>query len=165
MHVFPLPLHPALFELSLPKRKLKEERRKKKMRPIKMESEDPIETLAPSDTLTAAPANVINSLPDTPSTPLPNIKEEWVWRRAHVRNALSRVLFLNLIRLQSCGGDSEQPSCRRRNSHKLFQLVGKHFKGRKLVHDIHGMKSVHPCPVVCSGSGSKNLHFALSARG
>lgn len=67
-----------LFELSLPKRKLKEERRKKKMRPIKMESEDPIETLAPSDTLSAAPANAINSLPDTPSTPLPNIKEEIV---------------------------------------------------------------------------------------
>lgn len=75
-HVFPLSFLPALFELSLPKRKLKEERRKKKMRPIKMESEDPIETLAPSDTLSAAPANVINSLPDTPSTPLPNIKEE-----------------------------------------------------------------------------------------
>lgn len=75
-HGFAFPFLPALFELSLPKRKLKEERRKKKMRPIKMESEDPIESLAPSDTLSATAANVINSLPDTPSTPLPNIKEE-----------------------------------------------------------------------------------------
>lgn len=41
-----------------------------------MECEDPIETLAPSDTLSAPPANVINSLPDTQSTPLTNIKEE-----------------------------------------------------------------------------------------
>lgn len=75
-YLFPFPVVPALFELSLPKRKLKEERRKKKMRPIKMECEDPIESLAPSDTLSAAPANVANSLPDAPSTPLANIKEE-----------------------------------------------------------------------------------------
>ncbi len=67
---------PALFDLSLPKKKIKEERRKKKMRTIKVECEDPCETLAPSDTQSAPPANIINSLPDTPSTPLPNIKEE-----------------------------------------------------------------------------------------
>ncbi|XP_051257125.1 nuclear factor related to kappa-B-binding protein isoform X1 [Dicentrarchus labrax] len=67
-----------LFDLSLPKKKMKDERRKKKMRTIKVESEDPCETLPPSDTPSAPPANIINSLPDTPSTPLPNIKEEIV---------------------------------------------------------------------------------------
>ncbi|XP_059206907.1 nuclear factor related to kappa-B-binding protein isoform X1 [Centropristis striata] len=67
-----------LFELSLPKKKIKDERRKKKMRTIKMESEEPCEILAPSDTPSAPPASIINSLPDTPSTPLPNIKEEIV---------------------------------------------------------------------------------------
>lgn len=66
-----------LFDLSLPKKKIKDERRKKKMRTIKVESEDPCETLGPSDTPSAPPAN-INSLPDTPSTPMPNIKEEVV---------------------------------------------------------------------------------------
>lgn len=67
-----------LFDLSLPKKKMRDERRKKKMRTIKVESEDPCETLAPLDTPSAPPANIINSLPDTPSTPLPNIKEEMV---------------------------------------------------------------------------------------
>lgn len=68
----------ALCDLTLPKRKLKDERRKKKIRTIKVETED-CEALAPSDSL-APPANIMNSLPDTPSTPLPNIKEEWVSR-------------------------------------------------------------------------------------
>eukprot|EP00066_Takifugu_rubripes_P006503 XP_003971332.1 PREDICTED: nuclear factor related to kappa-B-binding protein [Takifugu rubripes] len=67
----------SLCDLTLPKRKLKDERRKKKMRTIKVETEDPCESLAPSDSL-APPANIMNSLPDTPSTPLPNIKEETV---------------------------------------------------------------------------------------
>uniref|UniRef100_A0A3Q3JZG6 Nuclear factor related to kappa-B-binding protein n=1 Tax=Monopterus albus TaxID=43700 RepID=A0A3Q3JZG6_MONAL len=67
-----------LFELSLPKKKMRDERRKKKMRTIKVESEDPCETLAPADTPSAPPVNIINSLPGTPSTPLPNIKEEIV---------------------------------------------------------------------------------------
>ncbi|XP_068188139.1 nuclear factor related to kappa-B-binding protein [Antennarius striatus] len=67
-----------LFDLSLPKKKLKDERRKKKMRTIKVESDDLSETLAPSDTSSAPPANIINSLPNTPSTPLTNIKEEIV---------------------------------------------------------------------------------------
>ncbi|XP_018547174.1 nuclear factor related to kappa-B-binding protein isoform X1 [Lates calcarifer] len=68
----------SLFDLSLPKKKMRDERRKKKMRTIKVESEDPFEALAPADTPSAPPANIINSLPDTPSTPLPNIKEEIV---------------------------------------------------------------------------------------
>ncbi|XP_076024742.1 nuclear factor related to kappa-B-binding protein [Genypterus blacodes] len=68
----------SLFDLSLPKKKLKEERRKKKMRTIKVESEDPCESLGPSDTSSVPPANIISSLPDTPSTPLTNIKEETV---------------------------------------------------------------------------------------
>ncbi|XP_051793184.1 nuclear factor related to kappa-B-binding protein [Acanthochromis polyacanthus] len=67
-----------LFDLSLPKKKMRDERRKKKLRTIKVESEDPCETLAPSDTPSAPPVNLINSLPDTPSTPLQNIKEEIV---------------------------------------------------------------------------------------
>lgn len=68
----------SLLELSLPKKKIKEERRKKKMRTIKVELEDPCETLGPTDSSSAPPANIINSLPDTPSTPLTNIKEEMV---------------------------------------------------------------------------------------
>ncbi|XP_026184816.1 nuclear factor related to kappa-B-binding protein isoform X2 [Mastacembelus armatus] len=67
-----------LFDLSLPKKKMRDERRKKKMRMIKVEAEDPCETLAPADTPSAPPVSSINSLPDTPSTPLPNIKEEIV---------------------------------------------------------------------------------------
>ncbi|XP_078142659.1 nuclear factor related to kappa-B-binding protein isoform X3 [Centroberyx gerrardi] len=65
-----------IFDLALPKKKMREERRKKKMRTVKVESEDPCETLAPSETPSAPPANIITSLPDTPSTPLANIKEE-----------------------------------------------------------------------------------------
>ncbi|XP_074528568.1 nuclear factor related to kappa-B-binding protein isoform X2 [Halichoeres trimaculatus] len=68
----------SLFDLCLPKRKIKDERRKKKMRTIKVESEDPCETLTSSDTQLVPPTNIINSLPDTPSTPLTNIKEEIV---------------------------------------------------------------------------------------
>lgn len=66
----------ALFDLSLPKKKIKDERRKKKMRTIKVESEDPCEILSPSENASAPPVSIINSLPDTPSTPLANIKEE-----------------------------------------------------------------------------------------
>uniref|UniRef100_A0A8D3D6P2 Nuclear factor related to kappa-B-binding protein n=1 Tax=Scophthalmus maximus TaxID=52904 RepID=A0A8D3D6P2_SCOMX len=55
-----------LFDLSLPKKKMRDERRKKKMRTIKVESEDPFETLAPTDTPSAPLGNIINSLPDTP---------------------------------------------------------------------------------------------------
>uniref|UniRef100_A0A674BP40 Nuclear factor related to kappaB binding protein n=1 Tax=Salmo trutta TaxID=8032 RepID=A0A674BP40_SALTR len=46
----------ALFDLALPKRKMREERRKKKMRTIKVESEDPCEALMPSE----APAPSVN---------------------------------------------------------------------------------------------------------
>uniref|UniRef100_A0A669BJT0 Nuclear factor related to kappa-B-binding protein n=1 Tax=Oreochromis niloticus TaxID=8128 RepID=A0A669BJT0_ORENI len=67
-----------LFDLSLPKKKIRDERRKKKMRTIKVESEDTCDTIAPPDTPSAPPANIINSMPDTPSTPLTNIKEEVV---------------------------------------------------------------------------------------
>ncbi|KAK7926104.1 hypothetical protein WMY93_008414 [Mugilogobius chulae] len=65
----------SLFELSLPKKKIKEERRKKKMRTIKVECEEPCEAFCP-DSTSAPPTNMINSLPDTPSSPLVNIKEE-----------------------------------------------------------------------------------------
>ncbi|XP_077597276.1 nuclear factor related to kappa-B-binding protein [Stigmatopora nigra] len=64
-----------LFELSLPKKKIKEERRKKKLRTVKVESEDPCDNLA-SDVTAAPLANIINSMSDTPLTPMANIKEE-----------------------------------------------------------------------------------------
>ncbi|XP_029029987.1 nuclear factor related to kappa-B-binding protein isoform X2 [Betta splendens] len=67
-----------LFDLSLPKKRMREERRKKKMRTIKMESEDPCDAVAPTDASSAPTMSIINSLPDTPSTPLPHIKEEIV---------------------------------------------------------------------------------------
>lgn len=56
------------------------------MRTIKVESEDPCETLTSSETQLVPPTNIINSLPDTPSTPLTNIKEEWVQCQAIVEN-------------------------------------------------------------------------------
>ncbi|CAB1316008.1 unnamed protein product, partial [Coregonus sp. 'balchen'] len=65
----------ALFDLALPKRKMREEGRKKKMRTIKVESEDPCEALMPSE----APApslNITAALSDTSVTPLPSVKEE-----------------------------------------------------------------------------------------
>uniref|UniRef100_A0A667YPX3 Nuclear factor related to kappaB binding protein n=1 Tax=Myripristis murdjan TaxID=586833 RepID=A0A667YPX3_9TELE len=50
-----------LFDLSLPKKKImREERRKKKMRTVKMESEEPCESLAPSET-PAPPFSLANS--------------------------------------------------------------------------------------------------------
>ncbi|XP_054610372.1 nuclear factor related to kappa-B-binding protein [Dunckerocampus dactyliophorus] len=64
----------SLFELSLPKKKIKDERRKKKMKTVKVEAEDPCDALT-SETSSVPLAN-INSLPDTPSIPLANIKEE-----------------------------------------------------------------------------------------
>ncbi|XP_061660381.1 nuclear factor related to kappa-B-binding protein isoform X2 [Syngnathoides biaculeatus] len=64
-----------LSELLLPKKKIKEERRKKKMRTVKVESEDPCESLT-SDAAPTPVANIINSMPDTPLTPLAHIKEE-----------------------------------------------------------------------------------------
>ncbi|XP_061595796.1 nuclear factor related to kappa-B-binding protein isoform X2 [Cololabis saira] len=67
-----------LFDLPLPKKKMRDERRKKKLRTIKVESEDPCESLPPSDAPPAQPVNIMNSLPDAPSTPLTNIKEEIV---------------------------------------------------------------------------------------
>ncbi|KAM4726769.1 nuclear factor related to kappa-B-binding protein isoform 2-T4 [Anableps anableps] len=67
-----------LFDLSLPKKKMRDERKKKKLKAIKLESEDPCEILTPSDSCSAPPVNIINSLPDAPSTPLTNIKEEIV---------------------------------------------------------------------------------------
>ncbi|XP_036846344.1 nuclear factor related to kappa-B-binding protein-like isoform X2 [Oncorhynchus mykiss] len=61
----------ALFELGRPKRKM----RRKKMRRIKVESEDPCQALMPSE----APALSLDTpaaLPDTPVPPLPSVKEE-----------------------------------------------------------------------------------------
>uniref|UniRef100_A0AAY5KST1 DEUBAD domain-containing protein n=1 Tax=Esox lucius TaxID=8010 RepID=A0AAY5KST1_ESOLU len=59
----------ALFELALPKRKMREERRKKKMRAIKVESEEPCENLVPSEA--PVPSTTITAtLPDA------SVKEE-----------------------------------------------------------------------------------------
>ncbi|XP_031428097.1 nuclear factor related to kappa-B-binding protein isoform X2 [Clupea harengus] len=61
----------ALFDLSLPKKRAREERKRRKMRPtIKMEAEDPSELIMPS-TASAAPG-----LNDTHTAPLPTVKEE-----------------------------------------------------------------------------------------
>ncbi|XP_034034355.1 nuclear factor related to kappa-B-binding protein isoform X2 [Thalassophryne amazonica] len=87
----------SLFELPLPKKKIRDERRRKKMRPIKLESEDPCEILVPSDSQTAPPANIINSLPDTPSSPLVNIKEEMVEESSPVIVEEIAISFFNLL--------------------------------------------------------------------
>uniref|UniRef100_A0A8C8MDK6 DEUBAD domain-containing protein n=1 Tax=Oncorhynchus tshawytscha TaxID=74940 RepID=A0A8C8MDK6_ONCTS len=61
----------ALLGLARPKRKM----RRKKMRRIKVESEDPCQALMPSE----APAlslDIPAALPDTPVPPLPSVKEE-----------------------------------------------------------------------------------------
>ncbi|XP_064208586.1 nuclear factor related to kappa-B-binding protein isoform X1 [Anguilla rostrata] len=65
----------ALFDLALPKKKLREEKRKKKMRPIKTEPEEPCDVLMPSE---APPPNaaVTAALPEAPPPPLPSVKEE-----------------------------------------------------------------------------------------
>ncbi|XP_016376909.1 nuclear factor related to kappa-B-binding protein-like isoform X1 [Sinocyclocheilus rhinocerous] len=59
----------TVFDLALPKKKIKEERRKKKLRPIKMESEEvcDVQMLA---------ASVNSGLADVPSAPPQNVKEE-----------------------------------------------------------------------------------------
>lgn len=54
---------------------MREERRKKKMRTIKVESEDPCEALMPSEA-PAPSVNITAALPETPVTPLPSVKEE-----------------------------------------------------------------------------------------
>uniref|UniRef100_A0A4W5R8B3 Nuclear factor related to kappaB binding protein n=1 Tax=Hucho hucho TaxID=62062 RepID=A0A4W5R8B3_9TELE len=64
----------ALFDLTLPKRKMREERRKK-MRRIKVESEDPCEALMPSE-VPAPSLDIPTALPDTPVTPLPRLEEK-----------------------------------------------------------------------------------------
>uniref|UniRef100_A0A674BPW6 Nuclear factor related to kappaB binding protein n=1 Tax=Salmo trutta TaxID=8032 RepID=A0A674BPW6_SALTR len=65
----------TLFDLALPKRKMREERRKKKMRTIKVESEDPCEALMPSEA-PAPSVNITAALPETPVTPLPSLEEK-----------------------------------------------------------------------------------------
>ncbi|XP_028322584.1 nuclear factor related to kappa-B-binding protein [Gouania willdenowi] len=67
-----------LFELSVPKKKMRDEKKKKKLRTIKLEAEDLCDALVTSDVPSAPNVNLINSLPDTPSSPLTNIKEEIV---------------------------------------------------------------------------------------
>ncbi|XP_012710754.2 nuclear factor related to kappa-B-binding protein [Fundulus heteroclitus] len=67
-----------LFDLPLPKKKIRDERKKKKLKAIKVECEDPCEILTPTDSGSVPPVNIINPLPDAPSTPLTSIKEEIV---------------------------------------------------------------------------------------
>ncbi|XP_062393251.1 nuclear factor related to kappa-B-binding protein isoform X2 [Sardina pilchardus] len=63
----------ALLELALPKKRAREERKRRKMRPsIKMEAEDPSELLMP----TSGSANASATLSDQPTAPLPSVKEE-----------------------------------------------------------------------------------------
>ncbi|KAJ8275655.1 hypothetical protein COCON_G00074070 [Conger conger] len=65
----------ALFDLALPKKKLREEKRKKKMRPIKMEPEEPCDVLTPSEAPPPSAA-VTAAVPEAPPLPLPSVKEE-----------------------------------------------------------------------------------------
>lgn len=148
-----VPFLAALFDLSLPKKKIKDERRKKKMRTIKVESEDPCEILAPSDAPSAPTAGIINSLPDTPSTPLANIKEEWVFFTVLSVCALLCMPHMHILiesavikhyppSLKNRGGVSEQPGGPRGDSHQFLQLVGEHLKGRKLHQHFIGRNSL-----------------------
>uniref|UniRef100_A0A8C7YH02 Nuclear factor related to kappa-B-binding protein n=1 Tax=Oryzias sinensis TaxID=183150 RepID=A0A8C7YH02_9TELE len=66
-----------LFDLSLPKKK-RDERRRKKLRTIKTETEDPCESLPLSEALSAPPAHISGPLPEAPCTPQAIIKEEVV---------------------------------------------------------------------------------------
>ncbi|XP_059397582.1 nuclear factor related to kappa-B-binding protein-like isoform X2 [Carassius carassius] len=59
----------TVFDLALPKKKIKEERRKKKLRPIKMESEDVCDVQMSAD-------SVNSGLADVPSAPPQIVKEE-----------------------------------------------------------------------------------------
>ncbi|XP_041864016.1 nuclear factor related to kappa-B-binding protein isoform X3 [Melanotaenia boesemani] len=90
-----------LFDLSLPKKKIRDERRKKKMRTIKVESEDPSDTLPPSDASSAPPVNVINCQPDAPTTPQTNIKEEIVEERQNSPVAVEEIAFSFFSLLES----------------------------------------------------------------
>ncbi|KAJ8402157.1 hypothetical protein AAFF_G00370220 [Aldrovandia affinis] len=65
----------ALFDLALPKKKMRDEKKKKKMRPIKVEPEEPCDVLMPSE---APPPNaaITAALPEAPPPPLPSVKEE-----------------------------------------------------------------------------------------
>ncbi|XP_026861015.2 nuclear factor related to kappa-B-binding protein [Electrophorus electricus] len=60
----------ALFDLALPKKKMREEKRRRKMRPIKMESDDGCDGQTPAASMVAA------ALSDNMATPLQSVKEE-----------------------------------------------------------------------------------------
>lgn len=59
----------AVFDLAIPKKKIKEEKRKKKIRPIKMESEEVCDVQ-----MSAPPMNA--GLADAPAAPTQSVKEE-----------------------------------------------------------------------------------------
>ncbi|KAI1903762.1 hypothetical protein AGOR_G00030560 [Albula goreensis] len=65
----------ALFDLALPKKRMREEKKKKKMRPIKVEPEEPCDVLMPSE---APPPNasITAALPEATPPVLPTVKEE-----------------------------------------------------------------------------------------
>ncbi|KAG7269706.1 hypothetical protein CRUP_021445 [Coryphaenoides rupestris] len=99
----------ALFDLAPPKKKIKEERRKKRLRAtVKLEAEDPCEALVTPDT-PAAVAPSANHVPPPPDTPTPtpppppptlaNVKEE-VIEESPISPALVEeisVSFFNLL--------------------------------------------------------------------
>ncbi|XP_036379176.1 nuclear factor related to kappa-B-binding protein isoform X2 [Megalops cyprinoides] len=65
----------ALFDLALPKKKMREEKKKKKMRPIKVEPEEPCDVLMPSEAPPPS-ASITAALPEAPPLPIPSVKEE-----------------------------------------------------------------------------------------
>ncbi|XP_066567130.1 nuclear factor related to kappa-B-binding protein isoform X2 [Amia ocellicauda] len=68
----------ALFDLAVPKKKPREDKKKKKMRPVKLEPEEPLDILAPPEAppALAAPGAAVPAPPEPPATPLPSVKEE-----------------------------------------------------------------------------------------
>nr|XP_015192843.1 PREDICTED: nuclear factor related to kappa-B-binding protein [Lepisosteus oculatus] len=82
----------ALVDLGVPKKKAREEKRKKKMRPVKMEPEDPCDVLGPPDAppAAAAAATVAVVSPEPPAAPLAGVKEEPV-EEVHSKTLEERV--------------------------------------------------------------------------
>ncbi|KAL2094714.1 hypothetical protein ACEWY4_009433 [Coilia grayii] len=92
----------ALCELALPKKRARDERKRRKMRPaIKMEAEDPSELLLPPSASTAP------GLSDTPTLPLATVKEEPMEERSSSPMVVEEIaisffhLLENILRQES----------------------------------------------------------------
>uniref|UniRef100_W5LYW4 Nuclear factor related to kappaB binding protein n=1 Tax=Lepisosteus oculatus TaxID=7918 RepID=W5LYW4_LEPOC len=90
----------ALVDLGVPKKKAREEKRKKKMRPVKMEPEDPCDVLGPPDAppAAAAAATVAVVSPEPPAAPLAGVKEELAPPRVRLSLPVIPALLLTFKR-------------------------------------------------------------------